>query len=65
MNKPHEVDSIEQLNNWQNHILDTMPTIVNPASLNLFLTEQHVLATLELAKQIAALQETFKKKRKA
>lgn len=63
MNKPGKVDTIQQLNLWQEHILDTMPTITNPVALNSFLTEQQVLATLELAKQIAAFHETFKQRK--
>lgn len=63
MNKPGKVDTIKQLNLWQEHILDTMPTLTNSVALNSFLTEQQVLATLELAKQIASFHETFRQRK--
>lgn len=49
-----KLNTIEDISVWQDYIIS------RPHTKDLFLTEQQVLVTLELAKQIAAFHQTFK-----
>lgn len=59
MSDTNTIDTVKTLGNWQQHIIHH--TGQSSSARTLFLTEQQVLATLELAKQIASFHETFKK----